>query len=194
MTAPATLLPPSSTPLERALDQTGAVRLQALPSVVASLWNADDCPAALLPYLAWALSVDEWDEGWGVDKKRAVISESSLVHRQKGTPASIRRAIASIGQADADIIERVDYFFHDGSTTRDGSRRRMGHSGWATYRIVLKQAVTIAQAMQIKRLLAACQRNCIELRAVDFKQAGFTHDGTLIRNGAYTRGVVDTSI
>ncbi len=188
------ILPPSSTVLERALEQTCAERLQALPAVVASLWNAGNCPAALLPYLAWALSVDEWDEGWGVDKKRSVINESRLVHQQKGTPAAIRRALASIGQVDADIIERVDYFFHDGTATRDGSRRRMGQSGWATYRVVLKQSVTIAQALQIKRLLSGSQRNCVELRAIDFKQAGFVRDGTLIRNGAYTRGVVDTSI
>ena len=31
--------------LERALDQTAAARMAALPSVVASLWNADTCPA-----------------------------------------------------------------------------------------------------------------------------------------------------
>lgn len=194
MSSNPSLLPPASTALERAIEQTGAGRLQVLPSAVSSLWHADNCPAELLPYLAWALSVDEWDEGWGIEKKRAVIREARLVHQQKGTPASIRRALASIGQIDADIIERVDCFHHDGTATRDGSRRRMGRAGWAAYRVVLKQPATIRQAFQIKRLLAACQRNCIELRAIDFKQAAFARNGTLVRNGAYSRGVVDTTI
>lgn len=194
MTEPETILPPSSTPLERALDRSGASRLEALPAVVASLWRAETCPAVLLPYLAWALSVDEWDNGWAEDKKRLVIAESRLIHQQKGTPAAIRRALAAIGQPDATIIERGDYVRHDGSILRNGVHLRQGAGGWATYRIELKSAVTIEQAQQIKRLLAAVQRNCIVLTAIDYRQAALRHNGFAQRNGVWTRGVVNTSL
>lgn len=194
MTAPATLLPPSSTPLERALDQTAAARMAALPSVVASLWNADTCPAPLLPYLAWAMSVDEWNDGWGVEKKRAVIKESRHIHQHKGTLSAIKRALAAIGQPDATVIERGNYIFHDGSALRNASHTRAGAGGWASYRTVLSQPVTIDMARQIKRLLAAVQRNCVTLTAIDYKQAALRHNGASIRDGAYTRGVVDTSL
>lgn len=194
MTAPATLLPPSSTPLERALDQTAAARLAALPSVVASLWNADTCPSALLPYLAWAMSVDEWNDGWGVDKKRAVIKESRHIHQHKGTLSAIKRALAAIGQPDATVIERGNYIRHNGLYLRDGTHNRQGAGGWPTYRVILTQPVTIDMAQQIKRLLASVQRNCITLTAIDYKQAALRHNGVAIRDGAYTRGVVDTSL
>ena len=154
MTAPATLLPPSSTPLERALDQTAAARMAALPSVVASLWNADTCPAPLLPYLAWAMSVDEWNDGWGVEKKRAVIKESRHIHQHKGTLSAIKRALAAIGQPGATVIERGNYIRHNGLYLRDGTHNRQGAGGWPTYRVILTQPVTIDMAQQIKRLLA----------------------------------------
>lgn len=194
MTTPATLLPPSSTPLERALDQTAAARLAALPSVVASLWNADTCPPALLPYLAWAMSVDEWNDGWGVDKKRAVIKESRYIHQHKGTISAIKRALTAIGQPDATVIERGNYIRHNGIALRNATHTRAGAGGWASYRVILTQPVTIDLAMQIKRLLASVQRNCIVLTAIDYKQAALRHNGAATRNASYTRGVVATTI
>lgn len=194
MSDPATLLPPNSTPLERAVDRSAATRLAALPSVVASLWNAATCPAALLPYLAWARSVDEWDEGWGEEKKRATIAESRYIHQHKGTLSAIYRALAALGQTGATVIERGDYNYYNATIPRDGSRLRAGSGGWATYRVVLPQPTTIFQALQIKRLLAAVQRNCITLTAVDYRQASNQRNGAILHNGTWTRGVVNTSI
>ena len=182
------LLPPSSTPLERAIEQTQAQFLP--PLYVPTLWNADTCPAAFLPYLAWALSVDEWDHGWSVEKKRAVIKESRFIHQHKGTPSAIRRALASIGQPDAELIERADCIKRNGTAKHNGWHHRFGRGGWATYRILLKRPVTIDQAQQIKRLLAAVKRNCIQLIAVDFSRATLRRNGYASRNGTYTRGVV----
>lgn len=188
------LLPPQSTTLERAVDQSAAARLAALPAVVSSLWNADTCPPAMLPYLAWALSVDEWDETWSIERKRAVIRESRLIHQQKGTLAAVRRALASIGQGDALVIERGDYIHRNGVALRDGTHRRRGSGGWATYRVVLREPITIDQAQRIKRLLSAVQRNCITLTAIDFRKATLRRNGQARRNGSYTRGLVNTSI
>lgn len=194
MTAPETILPPSSTPLERALDRTPAARIGNLPAVVSSLWNAATCPAALLPYLAWALSVDEWDEKWGEDKKRAVIAESRLIHQHKGTPAAIKRALAAIGQPDATVIERGNYARYNSTITYDASSNHQGSGGWASYRIILKRAISIDQAFQIRRLLAAVQRNCIALTAIDFSEANNLYNRKITYDGTYTHGVVDTSI
>ena len=131
----ATLLPPNSTALERAVDRSVAVRHAALPMLIPGLWNADTCPAALLPYLAWAVSVDEWDEGWSVAKKRAAIRESPEIHRRKGTLSAIRRALTALGQPDAEIIERSDFITRNGIPLRNGIHRRRGQAGWATCRV-----------------------------------------------------------
>jgi len=188
------VLPPASTPIERTADAVAEQRLARMPAIVTSLWNADTCPAPLLPYLAIALSVDEWNDGWGVDKKRAVIKESRYIHQHKGTPAAIRRALTAIGQPDATIIERGDYVFRDGTRVRDATHQRQGQGGWATYRVILSQPTTIDQAYQIKRLLAAVQRNCITLTAIDYRQAALRRNGVAIRDATWTRGVVDTTI
>lgn len=192
--AETTLLPPASTSLERAVDLTAATRLAALPAIVASLWNAGTCPPAILPWLAWSMSVDEWDEGWGVDKKRAVIAESRLIHQQKGTIAAIRRALTAIGQPDAIVIERGDYVHRNAAITRDGTHHRAGAGGWATYRVILSHPATINQGLQIKRLLASVQRNCITLTAIDYRQAAHQRNGAITRNGVWSRGVVNATI
>lgn len=194
MSTPGTILPPSASRLERAIDQAGAQRLAALPSLVPSLWNADTCPPALLPYLAWALSVDEWDNTWSVDRKRAVIREAREIHETKGTPAAIRRALSAVGQPDAEIIERADYVIRNGSVLRDGTRRRSGPAGWATYRVILKRPVTVDQAYQIKRILLASQRNCVHLVGITYPQSAIRHNGQVSRNGTYTRGSVNTEL
>lgn len=194
MSPPETLLPAASTPLERAIDQAAAARLAAIPALVTSLWNADTCPAELLPYLAWALSVDEWNDGWGVEKKRAIIKESRVIHQHKGTLSAIKRALTAIGQPDATVIERGNYIRHDGSALRDGTHTRAGTGGWASYRVILTQPATIDMAQQIKRLLASVQRNCVVLTAIDYKQAALRHNGAATRNASYTRGVVDTTL
>ena len=182
------LLPPSSTVLERAIEQTQARFSPAM--IVPTLWNAESCPTKILPYLAWALSVDEWDHGWSDAKKRAVILESRTIHQHKGTPFAIRRALTSIGHPDAELIERADCVRRDGSARHNGIHHRAGQAGWATFRIILHRPVTIDQAQQIKRLLAAVKRNCVHLVAIDFSRATLRRNGTAARTGAYTRGVV----
>jgi hypothetical protein len=192
VSAPVSLLPNNAAPLERALSQTSG--RFAPPRTVPTLWNAATCPAALLPWLAWALSVDEWDHGWSVEKKRAVVAASIAVHEQKGTPAAIRTALAALGQPDAELIERADCIRHDGQAQRNGLHRRRGLGGWPTFRIILKRPVTIDQAFMIKRLLASTKRNCVELLGIDFSQAALRRNGQHTRDGSYTRGTVNTSL
>ena len=59
------LLPPHRSELELAIEAVQA-RLGDVTVPVAKLWDAAQCPEALLPWLAWALSVDTWDTLWPV--------------------------------------------------------------------------------------------------------------------------------
>lgn len=188
MTTFKSLLPPNATALERRLEQATAPR--AAPRIIPTLWNADTCPLALLPWLANAMSVDDWDPNWPEAKKRAAIREAPQLHRIKGTPAAIRKALEVRGHPDAILVERADCVLHDGSAVRNGYRRRGGPSAWATYRVILKRPVTIAQADAIKAMLDRVKRNCVHLVALEFTQAAFLHDHTLMRDGSATRGMV----
>lgn len=182
------LLPANSTLLERRLEETNG-RFNP-PDVIRNLWNARTCPVGLLPYLAWAMSVDEWDPQWPEERKRTAIEEADFIHRHKGTPGAIKRALAVLGHPDAIVIERADYVRRDGSRRRNGWNRRVGEEGWATYRVVLQRPVTIDQAQRIYSVLDTVKRNCIHLVALDFTQASLRRNGFATRNGAYTRGVI----
>ncbi len=92
----APLLPPNATTLERNAAQAGA-RIERVPVPLRALWNPAQCPPALLPFLAWAFSVDRWDPGWPLATKRAVTASAYYVHRKKGTIGALRRVVEPLG-------------------------------------------------------------------------------------------------
>lgn len=93
-----TLLPNNATPQEVALDQSTA-RLSDVPVPVKDVWNPQTCPADVLPWLAWAVSVDEWSPAWTDTQKRGAIEASYAVHKRKGTRGALNAAISGIGYA-----------------------------------------------------------------------------------------------
>lgn len=71
--------------------------------------NPNKCPAEILPWLAWAVSVDIWNNDWSEATKRSVVRESVLVHMKKGTLGGLRRTLASFGFAEIRIEEWFEY-------------------------------------------------------------------------------------
>jgi phage tail P2-like protein len=90
------LLPGNASRLERAAAEALA-DIQRVPVLLRQLWNPYTCEARLLPYLAWAFSVDRWDPAWSTEAKREVIATSFYVHRKKGTIAALRRVVEPLG-------------------------------------------------------------------------------------------------
>ncbi|WJY14482.1 phage tail protein I [Pectobacteriaceae bacterium CE90] len=91
-----TLLPPGSSALERRLAQVDAT-ISGLPVPIRPLWNPDTCPISFLPYLAWAFSVDRWDEHWPESVKRQAIKNAFFIHKHKGTLGALRRVVEPFG-------------------------------------------------------------------------------------------------
>lgn len=112
------LLPTNLSALER--DLAGALaRISDIEIPIATLWDPDNCPAELLPYLAWALRVDTWQTVWPEDRKRAVIKQSVDVNRTRGTRPAVERAIAAIRGDDVKLIE----WFEDEANLKRGEFR-----------------------------------------------------------------------
>ncbi|MEK2608495.1 phage tail protein I [Pseudomonas shirazensis] len=97
------LLPNNSTPLERAL---GSVAHDRTKITLRTLYNPDTCPAHLLYQLAWAWSVDRWDDEWSEAVKRSVIRSAYFVHSRKGTIGALRRVVEPFGY----LIEVVEWW------------------------------------------------------------------------------------
>lgn len=91
----ASLLPPNATQLERDIE-TVTARNTELPVPIRESWNAQTCPAHLLPWLAWALSVDNWSSDWTEQQQRDAVEESITIHRRKGTLGALKRALATL--------------------------------------------------------------------------------------------------
>ncbi|EML5662148.1 phage tail protein I [Raoultella ornithinolytica] len=90
------LLPPGSSALERRLAHACS-GISDLNVPLRDLWNPWKCPVKFLPYLAWAFSVDSWDENWSEAEKRSVIGEAFWLHQRKGTIAAIRHVVEKMG-------------------------------------------------------------------------------------------------
>ncbi|MBI6603948.1 MULTISPECIES: phage tail protein I [Pseudomonas] len=99
------LLPVNATPLERQAAQALA-QIQRVPIPLRQLCNPDTCPVELLPYLAWAFSVDRWDGNWNEATKRAAIRSSHYIHSRKGTIGALRRVVEPLGY----LIEVLEWW------------------------------------------------------------------------------------
>ena len=90
------LMPPGSSALERRLAEACS-GISGLSVPLRDLWNPATCPVGFLPYLAWAFSVDRWDESWAESVKRQVVSDAFYIHQHKGTISAIRRVVEPFG-------------------------------------------------------------------------------------------------
>jgi len=101
----ARLLPGNATELERLAAQALA-KIEHVPVPLRDLWNPDACPEALLPYLAWAFSVDRWSQSWPEGAKRKAIKSAYFIHSRKGTIGALRRVVEPLGY----LIEVLEWW------------------------------------------------------------------------------------
>lgn len=144
------LLPVGSSVLEVAAAEA-CKQIEAIPAPLRQLWNPYTCPVALLPYLAWAWSVDRWDSSWSESSKRAVVAASQYVHKHKGTIGSIRRVVEPLG-----YLIRISEWWKTGEEP-------------GTFRLdvgVLETGITEDMYNELERLIAdakPCSRHLIGL-------------------------------
>lgn len=166
------LLPPNATPAERALAGATA-RITDVPVPVGDLWDPWACPAALLPWLAWALSVDEWDPEWPEATRREVVARSVELHRHKGTVWSVRQALRSAGYAEAEIQEGVAQLRYDDGEVYGGAETYGGGNRWAQFRVVAdlgeSHSLTAADTRRLVRLIERNKPASRHLRDISYR-------------------------
>lgn len=131
------LLPLNSTPLERALADT---MFRDLPAPLRELMDPERCPAGLLPYLAWAWSVDRWDMNWSEAVKRRAIAASFRIHQHKGTIAALRRVVEPLGY----LLEVIEWWETLPPGVPGTFRLRIG---------VLESGITDVMYAEVERLI-----------------------------------------
>lgn len=182
------LLPPNATAQEKALEGATA-RVGSMATPLRDIWNPDDCPSAMLPWLAWAFGVDEWDAQWPDEYKRETIRNSVMVHRLKGTVWSIKRVIADAGYGDSQLIEGDTTVFHDGEHHYNGYQLHGDPNAWPYYRFVLERPISNAQAQQVRRILDNTAPVRCELVEFIFTEAANLYNGAIKYDGQFNHGV-----
>ncbi|KFC80548.1 phage tail protein I [Buttiauxella agrestis] len=166
------LLPVGSSPLELAAAKACA-ELNRVPVPLRQLWNPETCPAPLLPYLAWAFSVDRWDETWPDEIKRGVIKAAKYLHKHKGTIGAIRRVVEPLGY----LINVTEWW-----QTNDAP---------GTFRLdigVLESGITEEMYYEMERLIADAKAASRHLTGLNIIQdipgnlytGGVSYDGDII--------------
>lgn len=97
------LLPKNLGDLERDLD-VAISRMENIKIPISTLWDPWNCPIELLPWLAWAVSVDDWRTDWPETTKRRVVANSLDMHRVKGTRPAVEMSVESLG-LEYELIE-----------------------------------------------------------------------------------------
>ncbi|MCC8364988.1 phage tail protein I [Xenorhabdus sp. PB61.4] len=132
------LLPVGSSPLEVAAAEALSC-LAAVPVPIRDVWQPDRCPVRLLPYLAWAWSVDRWDMDWPEQVKRESIKAAMFVHKHKGTIGAIRRVVEPFGY----LIRVIEWW--------------QNHDAPGTFRLdigVMEIGITEATYYELERLIS----------------------------------------
>lgn len=111
MSDPKSLLPPNRSPLEGALEAV-TERSTAVEAPFNALWDPWECPASVLPWLAWALGVQEWSARWPEARRRGVVAAAMGIRRRAGTAAAVREAVEAL---DIEGIEYSEWHEHGGA-------------------------------------------------------------------------------
>lgn len=106
-----TLLPYNRSPLERELEVVTA-RSATVEAPLNTLWNPWECPASVLPWLAWAVGVREWSATWPEARQRRVVAAAMGIRRRAGTAAAVREAVEAL---DIEGIEYSEWHEHGGA-------------------------------------------------------------------------------
>jgi phage tail P2-like protein len=110
MTQNKSILPPNASPLLHDFEDVATARHFLLQNnVLRYMTNPDQCPTHILPWLAWAMSVDIWNNDWSDATKRSVIRQSLQVHKLKGTIGALKRTLSSFLFADIKVEEWFEY-------------------------------------------------------------------------------------
>nr|DAO28029.1 MAG TPA: tail protein [Caudoviricetes sp.] len=179
------LLPPGSSATERRL-AAACSDLSGLKVPLRELWNPATCPVKFLPYLAWAFSVDRWDESWAESVKRKVVQDAFYIHQHKGTISAVRRVVEPFG-----FLIRVIEWWQNGEAP-------------GTFRLdigVQEQGITEETYQELERLISdarPCSRHLLGM-SINLQVSGETvmaagsYDGDDLTVYPYTPELITVS-
>ncbi len=153
------------------------------------LADSNRCLPELLPWLAWARSVEGFDAASSEERQRALIRQSVDIHKRKGTVAAVRDVFRALGLGEVTIEQGRSGYRRDGTRTRTAfNKRGVRADAWAEYRVICYSRLTVRQAAIARQMLASIAPARCHLFELDFSKAALVRNGLALRDGSYTRG------
>lgn len=123
-----------------AFDDTAAARFAALPVEAVLIYLIDLVDEDALPLLAKqfdVLGIKGYAFATTVQQKRDLIKNAIELHRYKGTPWSIKKALERVGYPNAELLEGGGTpNYYDGTHTYNGSITYGDAFHWAYFRVL----------------------------------------------------------
>lgn len=181
------LLPRNRTTVELQLEQTLAIKhsIASLDTdIIRKLHEPSECPLTLLPWLAFALSLDEWDDSWSESVKRQYISDSISIHKHKGTAYAIKTALLALGYKSA-IIREAEFDYYNGVRFFNGAIDYGSFTAWPLFDVILNIGYTPAAPLiaEIRARIERYKNERSVLRNLIFMN--LFYDNTILYDGTY---------
>lgn len=149
--------------------ETDWARASALDvDVIRSVTDPATCPEPLLPWLAWAMSVDVWDDSWDLATRRAVIAASPAVQRTKGTLFAVRTALTAVN-----VTSTVKEWWQYSPQKRHGT---FDVTLWVT---AVGAPITVDLIKQVRQIVTRAKRKSIAFQV----QMAVEEDGPIYAAG-----------
>lgn len=147
-----TLLPHPSK-VELALEEEAAQKYcRANPQIIRDIHDPWKCPLEFLPWLAYALSVDVWNDKWPEVTKRTICANAEQIHEHKGTHGGMVDALALLG-IRADVV-----YWHQ--MQPEGEPGTMNLTLWVSQNIIPDAEVILGSELirDVKRQIESNKR------------------------------------
>ena len=98
------VLPRDATPRERAISEATAAWYHVPNAILSTIWDPRICPAALVPYIGFAVGLPFWSTKWDVPKQRSVVAAWISISRILGTREAFARCLELV---DAELVDWI---------------------------------------------------------------------------------------
>lgn len=168
-----------------------------MPLALGRLYNLDAVPASALDSLAAQfdlMGLQGWSLATTDAERKALLREAIMLHRRRGTPWSIKRALALVGWPGLELAEGLGDMPFDGGITYNGAETFSSTSRWAEFRAhqpLPDREVSTAELTMVRATIEAWKPLRCHLESIQFQVVIQTHvqlasgyyDGSFRYNG-----------
>jgi P2-related tail formation protein len=168
------LIQPSIKQLQQIIDAADESYTDLFNNIKNALiyYRIDELSGEILDVLGFQFHIEGWELAQTDQEKRNLIKSAIELHRYKGTPYAIKKAIKSVGYKDVELEERLPQIKYDGQYNYSGSEDYAGGVRWALFRAIIdigeNKPITAAETQKLIDLINEYKNVRSHLKDISF--------------------------